>query len=458
VFSIIRKVWRLAADVLLATRARIRMRQTAALMVIGATALAAGAALFASPAVAAFPGGNGLIAFSGGGESRPGIHIFTIRPDGSGVRQLTNDATHDFDPSWSADGRRLVFYRDPVEDTPSAPPTALFTINADGGEPNRVVDVQEESFDFEPGFSPSGDRIIYTTNHAIRTIRPDGTDPRQVLSARLLGKPRRRLDRRGGLLLRARYSPSGRRIAFAGTPSRKKPFGIWTVRPDGSDLRRLTDTPTRVEAGCEVLGDEWADYSPDGRHILFLRLSVGCGDEIRVMRADGSHERLIAPTVSSFDPVYAPAGDRIALGYADPTGGCADIYTISATTGSDRQSVTNACRDFTRPGGGDPSWQPAPPSISFAGVERNARRGTAKLRVAVPAPGALALAETTRVKGAEEPAETAGEEMLPVKPTGRARKRLNESGEARVQATVTYTPDSGEPSTQTKRVRLVKRR
>jgi hypothetical protein len=105
----------------------------------------------------------------------------------------------------------------------------------------------------------------------------------------------------------------------------------------------------------------------------------------------------------------------------------------------------------------DPSWQPDPPGFSFAGLKRNKRRGTAKLRVAIPAPGALALAETTKVKGAEEPAEAAGEEMLPVKPTGKTKKRLNEKGEARVGAKVTYTPDGGNPSTQTKLVRLVKR-
>ncbi|MGH2991938.1 MAG: hypothetical protein ACRDL1_00165 [Solirubrobacterales bacterium] len=107
---------------------------------------------------------------------------------------------------------------------------------------------------------------------------------------------------------------------------------------------------------------------------------------------------------------------------------------------------------------GPPSWQPDPPGFSFAGVKRNKRRGTAKLRVAVPAPGALDLARNMKVKGAEEPAEAAGEEMLPVTPTRKAKERLNEKGKARVGARVTYTPDGGEPNTQTKQLKLIKRR
>ncbi|MGH2991942.1 MAG: TolB family protein [Solirubrobacterales bacterium] len=299
--------------------------------------------------MAAFPGGNGLIAFAGRvGPPAPGEpsgvrHIFTIRPDGSGVRQLTNDATFDYAPSWSADGRRLVFSRESLEGTPGVPPTGLFTINADGGDPTLVVDVQREDFFPVPaGFSPSGDRIIYTTLHSIRTIRPDGTDPRQVLS--------------GVFFSRAQYSPSGRRILVDGAPAGKERAGIWTVRRDGTDPRRLINPRARTEFCGGEFSDDSPDYSPDGRHIVFRRYSFrgGCGEQIRVVRADGTDERLIADTVNAGAPVYAPAGDRIALSIADAPAHiaqCADLYTISAT-GSDIQNVTNACRpspDFSRP-------------------------------------------------------------------------------------------------------------
>jgi Tol biopolymer transport system component len=315
----------------------------------------------------------------------------------------------------------------------------VLTIDADGGEPTLVVEVfpddQEDVLDQPPtpGFSPSGERIIYTTEHSIHTIRSDGTDPRRVLS--------------GGFFNEAQYSPNGRRILFSGQPRRKGGrFGMWIMRRNGSRLRRLP-------AGG--LGD----YSPDGRHIVFLG-EAG----ISVMRADGSHERVIADVPFAGDPLaYAPAGDRIAFPVHDGAPHlferCVDLYTISST-GSDLQNVTNGCpSDATvgLPAVGFPSWQPDPPGFSFAGVKRNERRGTAKLRVVVPISGALALAETAEVEGAEERAEAAGEEVLPVRPTGRATKRLDENGQARVQVEVIYIPDGGEPNTRSKRIKLVKR-
>src|SRR3954471_13873083 len=54
-------------------------------------------------AQATFPGENGKIAFSRGGD------IWTMNPDGSGQLNLTNDATTQGSPSWSPDGTRIAF-------------------------------------------------------------------------------------------------------------------------------------------------------------------------------------------------------------------------------------------------------------------------------------------------------------------------------------------------------------
>jgi virginiamycin B lyase len=97
------------------------------------------------------------------------------------------------------------------------------------------------------------------------------------------------------------------------------------------------------------------------------------------------------------------------------------------------------------------------PSFSFDKVKRNGRKGTAKLTVKVPGPGELELAKTKKVKPDDESAEDAGKEKLAIKPRGKAKEKLNTKGKAKVKAEVTYTPDGGEPNTQSKRVRLVKR-
>jgi hypothetical protein len=112
-----------------------------------------------------------------------------------------------------------------------------------------------------------------------------------------------------------------------------------------------------------------------------------------------------------------------------------------------------------------PPPPPPPPGalpsneFSFGKVKKNKKRGTAKLTVRIEqGPGELELAKTKKVKPDDEPAEAAGEEKLSIKPSRKAKKKLNRSGKAKVKAEVTYTPDGGEPNTQTKRVRLIKRR
>ena len=84
-------------------------------------------AILPATAWATYPGANGRIAYAG----YPGQHatdddIFTILPNGSGVRQLTDDAVGESDPSWSADGRRLTY----VSVAPGRP--QVFTMRADG--------------------------------------------------------------------------------------------------------------------------------------------------------------------------------------------------------------------------------------------------------------------------------------------------------------------------------------
>jgi TolB protein len=330
--------------VLLALAPHAVAKRRATLMVVVAITSAIVAALSPSEAVAAFPGSNGRIAYSAPTGITPEgglkVDLLTILPDGSGLQQLTDDSAGDEQPSWSADGRRLVYTR--VE----GGRTAVFTIAAAGGDPSPVVDTGNRFPSASPSFSPSGRRILYTNGNSIRTVRADGTRPCRVVRG---GE--------GGVFEPA-YSPTGKRIAFAGTvPGRDRP-GIWSVRRDGSRLRRLTN-PTKIDP---EFSDDSPDYSPDGRSIVFARAGYRESLGLRVMRADGSHERQVPGTDGAAVPVYAPAGDRIAMtilgGAIGPA--CIDLYTISPT-GSDKRPLTHNC-DPTGFGGqaSSPSWQPLP--------------------------------------------------------------------------------------------------
>jgi hypothetical protein len=103
-------------------------------------------------------------------------------------------------------------------------------------------------------------------------------------------------------------------------------------------------------------------------------------------------------------------------------------------------------------GGGTPSNE-----FSFGKVKKNKRKGTAKLTVEVPGPGDLALTETDKVKGSLKQADAAGDEKLAIKPTSKAKRKLNRKGKAKVDAEVTYTPELGASNTDSKSVKLKKR-
>ena len=100
-----------------------------------------------------------------------------------------------------------------------------------------------------------------------------------------------------------------------------------------------------------------------------------------------------------------------------------------------------------------------PPSnhFRFGGVRVNKKRGSAKLTVNVAGPGELKLAKTGNTKRKHKRARESGKEKLSVEAKGKAKKKLNQNGRAKVKAKVTYTPDGGEPNTESKKIKLVER-
>jgi hypothetical protein len=309
------------------------------------------ALLALSPAIswATFPGANGRIAYSCQTQDSPDYEppgICTIRPDGSGMVKIADNARS---PSWSANGRRLVFVRD----------SQLFTMDADGGNQTQIT--HGDALKGSPQFSPNGRRIVFAkvvapgagprARTSLWKIRADGSDPKRIVS---------------DYADRPIYLPNGRRIVFQGRPRGAARDGIWKIRPNGSHLRRLTAPP--VPSRWEAYVDGLLDVSPGGGQILFLRCNEverWCGS-IRwwVMRPDGSGKR---PAPIRADG-YSPNGNRFvfATGESEPVYGtdyCLDIHTIRPN-GTDDRALTHNC-DGLPPGdyadlAYAPSWQPIP--------------------------------------------------------------------------------------------------
>ncbi|MET8826969.1 amidohydrolase family protein [Streptomyces sp. NPDC004610] len=180
-----------------------------------------------------------------------------------------------------------------------------------------------------PQFAPDGETLVVCAYHGggyhLWTLRPDGSELR-----RLTDGPH---DDRGPA-----WSPDGTRIAFAsergGDPVTGSPYRVWTVDVRTGVLTRLTGRPGQ---DGPAQGGEWEDYdptwSPDGSRVLFVRAAVTAtgalrADTVAAVAADGSGpvtaEHLDGSGAQLMTPAVSPAGRLAYLRTtAAPTASCA---------------------------------------------------------------------------------------------------------------------------------------
>lgn len=200
--------------------------------------------------------------------------LMTSRADGTRRRLLTtSDELLFFHPAWSPRGRSLLYEGQPgnFEDSPS-----VYKVSARGGRPRELIRNAGS-----PSFSGRG-RIAFA-----RDRDPDRPD--EVWTARANGTGQR-LVTRGQ---EPAWSPRARRLAFVRLSDVHGESGLFTVRPDGRGLKRLTSSGANAPA-----------WSPDGRRIAFVATSGGFS-RVHVIAAAGGKVRTIGPRASR-DPDWQP--------------------------------------------------------------------------------------------------------------------------------------------------------
>jgi Tol biopolymer transport system component len=311
-------------------------------MVVTAIAVAASALMLLSatqPVEAAFHGTNGRIVFERDPDGYRGPNdpeIYSINFEGENLRRLTDNATGDTQPAFSADGKKIVY---------SGGGTALnsysadlFVMDPDGSDKTRVTKERQiagtpTANDLQPAFSPSGRRIAFVrsgqgTNSDIYTIGTDGSNPR-----RLVDIPNFEY-RSGG---QPAWSPDGQKIAFFSGV--EEAYSIETVRPDGTGRKSLTTGYA-------------PNWSPDGSRIAFHRSPDGSESRIYTAEADGTDENPLHTEEGAYDsePAFSPGGGKIV--FASDRDGDYDLYLMDAD-GTDVRQLTNYPGDER-----SPDWQP----------------------------------------------------------------------------------------------------
>lgn len=187
------------------------------------------------------------------------------------MRNLTTSVDDEFNPSWSPDGRRIVYARQyTTEDAIGG--DDLFVLDVETGrvEPLRVAEGDEEY----PAWSPDGSRIAFVSDHefvlgAIYTIKPDGS------GLRLVGA-------RGRMPESLTWSPEGNALAFISNVGSGDDQRVHVMDADGGVARPVSAGEIDVDAV----------WSPRTDEVLFIRgfevraVDVGSGDE-RSLRISG---------------------------------------------------------------------------------------------------------------------------------------------------------------------------
>jgi Tol biopolymer transport system component len=264
------------------------------------------AAIVSSPSRATSAAPNGLLAY----QSMVGGHtqLFTVRPDGSGVRQVTHLIdSNAINAAWSPDGKRIAF----VRNWNNGNKQQVYIMNADGsglrslgGKLRSTVawlanvklltvrglrfvivnadgtGIRDAGIPGIPGDSPC---MLRGTNQIAELVsRSDGN------SAIFVG----RIGGGNGSLKRLvpweginhiACSPDGSQITFnmPNYESSPQSSNVYAIKTDGTGLRMVTHN---VGGKIDNIPDSW---SPDGRKLAFISNRTDTF-EIYSMNADGS--------------------------------------------------------------------------------------------------------------------------------------------------------------------------
>ena len=255
----------------------------------------------------------------------------------------------------------------------------IYLMDSDGTNPRRLT--EDAYFDCFPALSPDGSRIVFDSNRLRTGAEPFNTSDLFVMNVNGTGQTH--LVRGSS----ATWSPDGKRIAFhASASGTGQP--IILLRPGAattdSDIfvlnvddflkhraqpRNITKNPAAV--------DEDADWSSDGRKILFTSHPVGdktdndktdnnVTAEIYEIDPDGKRkpERLTNNTEEERAPAWSPDGKRILFmcrkGSPVP-GGVVPTFELCVINadGTGLRRLTNTGRYLT------PHWSPDGRQIVF---------------------------------------------------------------------------------------------
>jgi Tol biopolymer transport system component len=203
------------------------------------------------------PAGDRLVFFSDRGAGKP-VHggpppaeLYTVGTDGSALKRMTSDRQIQTDPVWSPDGRTIAYAQwRAVRGQRGVFDMAIFLRDADGSNPRPLTRFSARRDTTTPSWSPDGRSIVFAVAHRI----PGSSSPGRQSDLAVInadGTGERMLTRTPAFESNPVWSPDGRLIAFtsdhhvrSGPEPRVEQFELYTMAADGTAITRLTRNRT----------------------------------------------------------------------------------------------------------------------------------------------------------------------------------------------------------------------
>ncbi|WP_116599011.1 Tol-Pal system beta propeller repeat protein TolB [Primorskyibacter marinus] len=247
--------------------------------------------------------------------------------DGANVQYLTDSSSIVLAPRFSPTGDR-VLYTSYETGFPR-----IHIINV-GNVQSTILESREGDMSFAPRFAPNGQTVIYSLTQGANT---------DIFSMDVNSRQTSQLTTAPSIETAPSYSPDGNRIVFESDRSGTQQ--LYIMPTGGGEAQRISFGPGRY--GTPV-------WSPRGDLIAFTKQNAG-RFHIGVMRTDGSEERLLTASFLDEGPTWAPNG-RVIMFTRETQGesGEASLYSVDI-------SGRNLKKVRTPGGASDPSWGPLQP-------------------------------------------------------------------------------------------------
>ncbi|MFT6452176.1 MAG: TolB protein [Halocynthiibacter sp.] len=244
--------------------------------------------------------------------------------DGANLQFLTDASAIVLAPRFSPTGDRVLY----TSYESGFPKIMVLDV---GTVARRALDIQADAMSFAPRFGPDGQTVVFSLSQGGNT---------DIYRMNIAGGGAQRLTNTPAIETAPSFSPDGNQIVFESDRSGAQQ--IYVMPATGGEARRISSGAGRY--GTPV-------WSPRGDLIAFTKQNNG-RFHIGVMRTDGSEERLLTASFLDEGPTWAPNGRVIMFTReSQGAGGAPALYSVDI-------SGRNLRRIQTQAAASDPAWSP----------------------------------------------------------------------------------------------------